>query len=168
MRYLVMTGVPRRRLYVDPHAGHGDRDASHAACRRSSLVIVAAYVCRHSSISDPTLRRRCSAASWAYLANPLVFALVSVGVGSLLHSNGAAIGVSLGFALGGAIITGVVAHYVSKTLASYLLPVAADIVAQLDGTTTTSRSRVAVRGRRSCGSSPSSAPASWRTLHDEY
>src|SRR4029077_6159724 len=71
-------------------------------------------------------------ATWAYVANPLVFGLVSVAVGSLLHSNGAAIGVSLGFSLGGAILTGLIGHYLSMTLASYLLPAATDIAAQLD------------------------------------
>ena len=59
---------------------------------------------------------------------------MSVAVGSLLHSNGAAIGVSLGFSLGGGILTGLVGSYVSETLASYLLPAATDIVAQLDST----------------------------------
>ena len=59
-------------------------------------MIVAAYTLRHSAFNDPTLSDDL-AAIWAYVANPLVFALVSVAVGSLLHSNGAAIGVSLGF-----------------------------------------------------------------------
>ena len=43
---------------------------------------------------------------------------MSVGVGSLLHSNGAAIGVSLGFSLGGAILTGLIGNYISETFAS--------------------------------------------------
>ena len=57
---------------------------------------------------------------------------MSVGVGSLLRSNGAAIGVSLGFAFGGGLLTGVVGNYISETAASYLLPAAAPIVASLD------------------------------------
>ncbi|MDP9258408.1 MAG: hypothetical protein M3Q31_17940, partial [Actinomycetota bacterium] len=69
------------------------------------LTIVGAYAFRHSSFNDPSLSADLGAV-WAYVANPLVFGLVSVGVGSLLHSNGAAIGVSLGFSLGGAILTG--------------------------------------------------------------
>ena len=36
MRYLVMTGVPRRRLYAHARARHGHRDASSAASRPSS------------------------------------------------------------------------------------------------------------------------------------
>ncbi len=69
------------------------------------LGIVAAYVCRHASFADPDLRS-VAGAIWAYLVDPVVYALVSVGVGSLLRSNGAAIGVSLGFALGGGLLTG--------------------------------------------------------------
>ncbi len=83
-----------------------------------------------SSFNDPTLSADLGGI-WAYLANPLVYALVSLGVGSLLNSNGAAIGVSLGFALGGGILTGVLGAYVSETLASYILPAATDIAAQL-------------------------------------
>ena len=63
-----------------------------------------------------------------------MFGLVSLGVGSLLHSNGAAIGVSLGFSLGGAILTGLIANYLSATFADYLLPAATDIAAQLSHT----------------------------------
>ena len=61
-----------------------------------------------------------------------MFGLVSVAVGSFLRSNGAAIGVSLGISLGSGILTGVIASQISETLASYLLPAASDIVAQLD------------------------------------
>jgi ABC-type transport system involved in multi-copper enzyme maturation permease subunit len=130
MRYLVMTGVPRRRLYGTRVAGTA---ISTLLCCVPAVVlmIVAAYALRHSSVNDPTLSADVGAA-WAYVANPLVFGLVSVAVGSLLHSNGAAIGVSLGFSLGGAILTGLIGNYLSMTLASYLLPAATDIAAQLD------------------------------------
>jgi ABC-type transport system involved in multi-copper enzyme maturation permease subunit len=130
MRYLVMTGVPRRRLYGTRVAGTAI--ATLLCCVPAVvLMIVAAYALRHSSVNDPTLSADLGA-TWAYVANPLVFGLVSVAVGSLLHSNGAAIGVSLGFSLGGAILTGLIGNYLSMTLASYLLPAATDIAAQLD------------------------------------
>src|SRR5664279_2613939 len=129
MRYLVMTGVPRRRLYAI--RALGTAIATVIACAPAIVVvIVAAYAFRHVSFNDPTLSADLGAV-WAYLANPLVFALVSMGIGSLLHSNGAAIGVSLGLSLGGVIITGLIEHYISRTASDYLPPTATDIVAQL-------------------------------------
>jgi ABC-2 family transporter protein len=130
MRYLVMTGVPRRRLYVTRVLG---TMIATAICCAPAIVlgVVASYVCRHASFNDPTVGS-VAGGVWAYLANPLVYGLVSVAVGTLLHSNGAAIGVSLGFALGGVVLTGIVASQISKTAASYLLPAATGIVAQLD------------------------------------
>jgi ABC-type transport system involved in multi-copper enzyme maturation permease subunit len=130
MRYLVMTGVPRRRLYITRVLGTAI--AIIISCLPAiALAIAAAYLCRHSEFNDPTLRADLGAV-WAYLANPLVFGLVSVGVGSLLHSNGAAIGVSLGFSLGAGIVTGLISTQVSETAAAYVLPAATDIVAQLN------------------------------------
>ena len=101
MRYLVMTGVPRRRLYLTRVLGTAI--ATIICCTPAIvLAIVAAYVTRHDAFNDPdselgrrrrsgrTSRTRSSTASsasaWARCCN----------------SNGAAIGVSLGFALGGA------------------------------------------------------------------
>lgn len=130
MRYLVMTGVPRWRLYVTRVLGTAI--ATVICCVPAVvLMIVGAYAFRHSSFNDPTVSSDVGAV-WAYVANPLVFGLVSVAVGSLLHSNGAAIGISLGFSLGGAIITGLIANYLSETVADYLLPAATDIAAQID------------------------------------
>jgi ABC-type transport system involved in multi-copper enzyme maturation permease subunit len=164
MRYLVMTGVPRRRLYVTRVLGTAI--VSVLICVPAVvLTIVAAYALRHSSFNDPSLSADLGAA-WAYTANPLVFGLVSVAVGSLLHSNGAAIGIALGFSLGGAILTGLIGNYISETFASYLLPAATDIVAQVD---------------RNAHVSLAAAFAAvlawllaflgaglWRVLHDEY
>ena len=131
MRYLVMTGVPRRRLYAHARARHGDRDR---ALLRAGDRPRDRRRLRPAATARPTIRRFSAVvgAVWAYLVNPLVFGLVSMAVGSLLHSNGAAIGVSLGFSLGGGILTGARRAYVSETLAGYLLPAATDIVAQLD------------------------------------
>lgn len=131
MRYLVMTGVPRRRLYATRAAGVAI--ATVISCLPAMAVcIAAAYICDHSEFIDPTFTDVLGGV-WAYLTLPLVFGLVSMSVGSLLRSNGAAIGVSLGFALGGSVITALAANYLSETVAMYLLPAAAPIVASLQG-----------------------------------
>jgi ABC-type transport system involved in multi-copper enzyme maturation permease subunit len=131
MRYLVMTGVPRRRLYANRVAGMVI--ATLIACAPAVVLgIAAAYVCRHGSLADPTFTDDLGAV-WAYVALPIVFGLVSLGVGSMLRSNGAAIGVALGFALGGTVLTGLAANFISETLASYLLPAATPVVASLQG-----------------------------------
>jgi ABC-type transport system involved in multi-copper enzyme maturation permease subunit len=130
MRYLVMTGVPRRRLYITRVLG--TTIAIVVSCVPAIvLAIAAAYVLRHSSANDPTLRADLGGV-WAYLVNPVVFGLVSVAVGSFLRSNGAAIGVSLGFSLGAGILTGLISSQISETAAAYILPAATDIVAQVD------------------------------------
>ena len=131
MRYLVMTGVPRRRLYANRVAGMVI--ATLIACAPAVVLgIAAAHVCRHGPLRDPSFTDDLGAV-WAYVALPIVFGLVSLGVGSLLRSNGAAIGVSLGFALGGTVLTGLAANFVSETLAGYLLPAATPVVASLQG-----------------------------------
>jgi hypothetical protein len=131
MRYLVMTGVPRRRLYANRVAGMVI--ATLIACAPAVVLgIAAAYVCRHGSLGDPGFTDDLGAV-WAYVALPIVFGLVSLGVGSLLRSNGAAIGVSLGFALGGTVLTRLAANFISETLAGYLLPAATPVVASFAG-----------------------------------
>jgi ABC-type transport system involved in multi-copper enzyme maturation permease subunit len=131
MRYLVMTGVPRRRLYANRVAGMVI--ATLIACAPAVVLgIAAAHVCRHGSLDDPRFTDDLGAV-WAYVALPIVFGLVSLGVGSMLRSNGAAIGVALGFALGGTVLTGLAANFISETLAGYLLPAATPVVASLQG-----------------------------------
>ena len=164
MRYLVMTGVPRRRLYVTRVLGTAI--ATIICCLPAiALAIGAAYLCRHNAFNDPTLRADLGGV-WAYLANPVIFGLVSVGVGSFLHSNGAAIGVSLGFALGSGLLTGLISSQISDTAASYVLPAAADIVAQLDRhaniALAAAFAAVVVWLAALLGA------GLWRVLHDEY
>jgi ABC-type transport system involved in multi-copper enzyme maturation permease subunit len=164
MRYLVMTGVPRRRLYATRVLGTAI--ATILCCLPAIVLgIVAAFVCRHQSFADPDLRS-VAGAIWAYLVDPVVYALVSVGVGSLLRSNGAAIGVSLGFSLGGAILTGLIGNYLSETFADYLLPAATDIAAQLDH-----HQQIAVPAAFAAIVAWLIAflgAGLWRVLHDEY
>src|SRR3954452_711859 len=86
MRYLVMTGVPRRRLYATRAAGVAI--ATVISCLPAIAVcIAAAYICDPSDFINPTFTDDLGVI-WAYLALPLVFGFVSMGVGSLLRSNG--------------------------------------------------------------------------------
>ena len=164
MRYLVMTGVPRRRLYLTRVLGV--IVATIMSCVPAIvLALVAAYVLRHSSFNDPTLRADLGGI-WAYLVNPVVFALVSVAVGSFLRSNGAAIGVSLGFSLGAGILTGLISSQISDTAASYVLPAAADIVAQLDRNADIALA--AAFAATFVWLAALLGAGLWRVLHDEY
>ncbi len=164
MRYLVMTGVPRTRLFVTRALGTA---IATVVCCVPAIValIIGAFVLHHSSATALSASFILGGI-WAYLGNPLVFALVSVGIGSLLNSNGAAIGISLGLALGGAVVTGLVSNYVSATVAAYLITESADIFASLNrnsdiplyaATIATLVWLVAFLGA-----------GMWRTLHDEY
>jgi len=164
MRYLVMTGVPRRRLYATRLAGMAI--ATVLSCAPAiALGVAGAFLCKHSGLNDPTVGD-IPGAVWAYLALPLVFGLVSVGVGSLLRSNGAAIGVSLAFALGGTVITALFANYVSQSAASYLLPAAVTVVASLQGSSDISLG--AAFAAVAVWLAAFVYAGLWRTLHDEY
>ena len=164
MRYLVMTGVPRRRLYATRVLG--TVIATILCCLPAIVLgIVAAYAFRYNDFNEPTLRS-VAGAVWAYLVDPVAYGLVSVAVGSLLRSNGAAIGVSLGFAFGGGILTGVIGNFISETLASYLLPAAAPIVASLDRDADISLA--AAFAALAVWLIAFLGAGLWRTLNDEY
>lgn len=126
MRYLVLTGVPRGRLFANRIV------ATLTVITLTSLPAVliglgAALTLRQSSAANPDVGDLAGGA-WAYLGGPLVFGLVSVAIGSLLGSNGAAIGVALGLYLGGTLLTQLVATHVDERVAAYLLPAATDAV----------------------------------------
>jgi len=128
MRYLVLTGVPRWRLYLNRLAGFVL--AALAAIVPSLLLgFAAAAVIPARNPSDLGDH---AAAAWTYLLSPIVFGLFGVAVGSLLRSNGGAIGLALSFYLGGYVLSEFVAHYVNETVAAYLLPDALSVVAFLD------------------------------------
>lgn len=128
MRYLVMTGVPRVRLLANRLAG--TLIAVALACVPAIVVgIAGAIALPHSEAA--TVRDH-AAAVWGYASPALIYAAVSVLVGSLLRSNGASIAVSLGLFLGGSIISALVATKVSATAGALLLPDAAGAVASLD------------------------------------
>jgi ABC-type transport system involved in multi-copper enzyme maturation permease subunit len=164
MRYLVMTGVPRRRLYLTRAAGTAI--ATVLSCLPAIvLCIAAAFLCSHDASLDPSATDVLGGI-WAYLAFPLVFGLVSVGVGSLLRSNGAAIGVSLAFALGGSLLTVLAAEYVSEAAASYRLPAATPVVAAVAGASDLSLG--AGFAVVAAWVVAFLAAGLWRTEHDEY
>ena len=57
MRYLVMTGVPRRRLYATRAAGVAI--ATILSCLPAIVLgIAAAFLCDHGSLTRPELHRR--------------------------------------------------------------------------------------------------------------
>jgi hypothetical protein len=99
MRYLVMTGVPRRRLYATRVLGTA---ISTLLCCLPAVVlmIVAAYALRHSAFNDPTLSDDL-AAMWAYRQSARLRA-GERGRRLAPAFQRAAIGVSLGLSLGGA------------------------------------------------------------------
>jgi ABC-type transport system involved in multi-copper enzyme maturation permease subunit len=164
MRYLVMTGVPRRRLYLVRAAG--TVAATVLSCLPAiAVAVTAAFLTSHDAALDPSALDALGGV-WAYLAFPLAYALVSVGVGSLLRSNGAAIGISLAFALGGTVITVLVEEYLSEGFASYLLPAVMPLLADLEGDADLSLGLAfAVAAAWVLAFL---AAGLWRTEHDEY
>lgn len=131
MRYLVMTGVPRLRLYVDRVVG--TLLAVLVVNVPAALLLVAGLYALPAPASGAPGAGDVLGAIWELVAQPLVFAIVAVAVGSLLRSNGAAIGVGLVLLLGSTILTAIVETQVSETAAELLLSPAALAVASLDG-----------------------------------
>jgi hypothetical protein len=123
MRYLVLTGVRRMALYaartvalvaavllaLGPALGVG-------------LVLVFVLPSKDevhvnaSEVGDVV---------WTCLLWPTVFALIAMGIGSLLRSNGAAVAISLFFAFAAAPLLGLV-HAASPTLGDLMLLPALD------------------------------------------
>jgi len=162
MRYLVLTGVPRWRLYLNRLAGFVL--AALAACLPSLLlgfVAAAAIPSRNpADLGDH------AATAWTYLLTPVVFGLFGVAVGSLLRSNGGAIGLALSLYLGGYLLSQFVAHYVNETVAAYLLPDALAVVAFVDrgAVVPVYAAALAVLAWITVFASA----GAWRVHHDEY
>ena len=98
MRYLVITGARRSQVYA----------ARVVAVALAVLLIVAVPLCLgiaasvvlpHTS-SDAISAGAVVDVAWTAIVNVSVFALISMGIGSLMRSNGAAIAISLVFAIG--------------------------------------------------------------------
>jgi len=96
MRYLVLTGVGRVRLYLA-------RTVALVLALGLLLVpalaigVVAALVLP-SEADDEVTGGEIADVVWTAVLWPLVFALIAMGIGSVLRSNGAAIAISLLFA----------------------------------------------------------------------
>lgn len=127
MRYLVLTGVPRWQLAVVRLLG-----IMVAALPMAAIVLVISIVAASSEAGGIT-GDAVVHAIWAVLATLWTWGVVSTGIGMLMRSNGPAIAASVVLFFGGALITGLVAEFVSETLANYLLPVVFDQVAVWEG-----------------------------------
>lgn len=129
LRYLVMTGVSRGRLFVNRIAG--TVIAIFLVCLPALAIgLAAAIVIDHPAGADPTVGDL-AGSSWGYVSQPLTYGLIAVSIGSLLRSNAAAIGVCLGLLLGATAISAVVAAEFGNEAAGYLLPDAAMAVGSL-------------------------------------
>jgi len=131
LRYLVMTGVPRGRLFVSRIVGTAI--AIVLVCLPALAIgLAAALVIEHPATADPRAGDLAGSV-WGYVSQPLIYGLIAVAVGSLLRSNGAAVGVCLGLLLGATAVSAVVAAELGDGVAGYLLPNAATAVGSLEG-----------------------------------
>lgn len=121
MRYLVLTGVPRWRLV-----------AIRVPALLLSLLLIAApamVVAAFSMLGDDRSGGDVLLALAGGVTYPAIWGLVAMAIGIFLRSNGAGIAISLVLYLLSNAITAFVAVQVSETVAEYLLPNVAGIVA---------------------------------------
>jgi ABC-type transport system involved in multi-copper enzyme maturation permease subunit len=125
MRYLVLTGVPRWQLAVVRLVG-----MMLAVLPLAFLILVISYLAS-MGVGDGPSGKAVGEAVWAVLATLWTWGIVSTSIGMLMRSNGSAIAVSVVLFFGGALITALVAEFISETLANYLLPTVFEQVAAL-------------------------------------
>ncbi|HEY9458495.1 MAG TPA: hypothetical protein VIQ56_11380 [Gaiella sp.] len=123
MRYLVLTGVRRMALYAA-------RTVALVAAVLLALgpALVVGLVLVFVLPSKDEVHVNASEVGdvvWTCLLWPTVFALIAMGIGSLLRSNGAAVAISLFFAFAAAPLLGLV-HAASPTLGDLMLLPALD------------------------------------------
>jgi len=125
MRYLVLTGVGRVRLYVA---------RTVALVAAVGLLLVPALALGTLAVfalpSEPGDEVRGSELAdvvWTALIWPLVFGLIAMGIGSLLRSNGPAIAISLLFAFAASPILTLIGAW-KETLGDVMLLPALDRV----------------------------------------
>jgi hypothetical protein len=129
MRYLVLTGVRRIAMYAA-------RTLALVAAVLLALApaLVVGLLLVYALPSEPEAHVKPSELGdvlWTCLLWPTVFAVIAMGIGSLLRSNGAAVAISLFFAFAAAPLLGLV-HAASETLGDLMLLPALDRVTGSD------------------------------------
>jgi ABC-type transport system involved in multi-copper enzyme maturation permease subunit len=125
MRYLVLTGVRRSGLYV---ARTVALVTAVLLALGPALVLGILLVFALPSESEAHVApSELGDVVWTCLLWPTVFAVIAMGIGSLLRSNGAAVAIALFFAFAAAPLLGVVSA-ASKTLGDLMLLPALDRV----------------------------------------
>ncbi|HEY7178743.1 MAG TPA: hypothetical protein VH305_06170 [Gaiella sp.] len=125
MRYLVLTGVRRIGLYVA-------RTVALVAAVLLALLpalalgLALVFLLPHEREAD-VKASEVGDVVWTCLLWPIVFAVIAMGIGSLLRSNGAAVAISLFFAFAAAPLLGLVSA-ASETLGDLMLLPALDRV----------------------------------------
>jgi len=123
MRYLVLTGVRRIGLYV---ARTMALVAAVLLALLPALVLGLALVFLLPHEAEANVNAsEVGDVVWTCLLWPTVFAVIAMGIGSLLRSNGAAVAISLFFAFAAAPLLGLV-HAASPTLGDLMLLPALD------------------------------------------
>jgi hypothetical protein len=129
MRYLVLTGVRRMALYASRTVA---LVAAVLLALGPALVVGLVLVFVLPSESEAHVKpSEVGDVVWTCLLWPTVFALIAMGIGSLLRSNGAAVAISLFFAFAAAPLLGLV-HAASPTLGDLMLLPALDRITGAD------------------------------------
>ncbi len=118
MRYLVLTGVRRIGMYT-ARSGALIAAVLLALLPALALGLVLVFVLP-SEPEDHVKASEVGDVVWTGLLWPVVFAVIAMGIGSLLRSNGAAVAISLFFAFAAAPLLGVVSA-ASQTLGNLML-----------------------------------------------
>jgi hypothetical protein len=125
MRYLVLTGMHRVGLYAARTAALVA--AVILALAPALLVGTLLVVALPSEAADDVKPSELADVLWTCLLWPVVFALIAMGIGSLLRSNGAAVAIALFFAFAATPLLGLVS-LASRTLGDLMLLPALDRV----------------------------------------
>lgn len=129
MRYLVLTGVHRIGLYAARTVALVA--AVVLALAPALLVGVVLVYALPSEPADEVKPSELADVVWTCLLWPIVFAVIAMGIGSLLRSNGAAVAISLFFAFAATPLLGLVSA-ASETLGDLMLLPALDRVTGAD------------------------------------
>jgi hypothetical protein len=129
MRYLVLTGVRRIAMYAARTLALVSAVLlALAPALVVGLLLVYALPSEREAHVKPS---ELGDVLWTCLLWPTVFAVIAMGIGSLLRSNGAAVAISLFFAFAAAPLLGLV-HAASETLGDLMLLPALDRVTGSD------------------------------------